>query len=97
MEVEHISGDFEDHRLREELRSCQHFLVNSELERAKHKRFKYSVENINAKNIDENLDQFFNNLKFAAKINLAFGFNLRNLEDGGLRYFYAHEKKTLLG
>ena len=29
-------------------------------------------------------------------MNLAFGFILRNIEDGGLRYFYAHENNTLL-
>ena len=39
VEVEHIVGDVEDHRLREELRSCQHFLVDSKLERARHKVF----------------------------------------------------------
>ena len=33
--LEHIVGDVEDHRLTEELRSCQHFLVDSELERAR--------------------------------------------------------------
>ena len=32
VDVEHIVGDVEDHRLREELRSCQHFLEDSELE-----------------------------------------------------------------
>ena len=37
VDVEHIVGDVEDHRLREELRYCQHFLVDSELERARHK------------------------------------------------------------
>ena len=31
VDVEHVVGDVEDHRLREELRSCQHFLVESEL------------------------------------------------------------------
>ena len=31
VDVEHIVGDVGDQRLREELRSCQHFLVNSEL------------------------------------------------------------------
>ena len=36
VDVEHIVGDVEDHSLREELRSCQHFLVDSELERARH-------------------------------------------------------------
>ena len=32
VDVEHIVGDVADHSLREELRSCQHFSVNSELE-----------------------------------------------------------------
>ena len=35
-------------------------------------------------------------MKSAAKVNLAFGFILKNIEDGGLRYFYAHENNTLL-
>ena len=39
VDVEHIVGDVEDHRLKEELRSCQHFLVDSEIERARHKIF----------------------------------------------------------
>ena len=46
--------------------------------------------------MNENLDPFFNNLKCAAKVNLAFGFILKNIEDGGFRYFYAHESNTLL-
>ena len=36
-------------------------------------------------------------MKFAAKVNLVFSFILKNTEDGGLRYFYAHETNTLLG
>ena len=44
VDVEHIVGDFEDHRLREELRSCQHFLVDSELKGARHKVFNYAQE-----------------------------------------------------
>ena len=44
--LEHIVGDVEDHRLREELTSCQHFLVDSELERARHKVFNYAVETL---------------------------------------------------
>ena len=39
---------------------------------------------------------FFNNLKCAAKVNLAFGFILKNIEDGGFRYFFAHENNTPL-
>ena len=30
VDVEHIVGDVDDHKMREELRSCQHFLVDSE-------------------------------------------------------------------
>ena len=85
MDVEQIVGDNEDHRLREELRSCQHILVDSELERARHKVFNYAVETLNETIMNEKLDHFFNILKCAAKVNLAFGFILKNIEDGGFR------------
>ena len=94
--LEHIVGDVEDHILREELRSCQHFLVDSELERARNKVFNYAVETLNETIVNEKLDHFFNNLKCAAKVNLAFGFILKNIEDGGFRNFYAHENNTRL-
>ena len=96
VDVEHIVGDVEDHRLREELRSCQHFLVDSELERARHKVFNYAVEALNITIVNEKLDHLLNNLKCAAKMNLAFGFILKKIEDRGFRYFYAHENNTLL-
>ena len=96
VDVEQIVGDVEDHSLRKELRSCQHFLVDSELERARHKVFNYAVETLNETIVNEKLDHFSNNLKCAAKVNLAFGFILKNIEDGGFRYFYAHKNKTLL-
>ena len=95
MDLKHIVGDVEDQSLREELRSCQHFLVDSELERARHKVFNYAVDTFNKTIVNEKLDRFFNNLKCAAKVNLAFGFILKNIEDGGFRYFYAHENNTL--
>ena len=95
MDVEHIEGDVEDDRLREELRSRQHFLVDSELERLRHKVFNYAVEALNEPIVNKKLDHFFNNLKCEAKVNLAFGF-LKNIEDGGFRYSYAHENNTLL-
>ena len=96
VDVEHIVGDVEDDILREELRSCRHFLVDSELERARHKVFNHAVETLNETIVNEKLDHFFNNLKCAAKVNLAFGFILKNIENGGFRYFYAHENNTLL-
>ena len=85
--LEHIVGDVEDQSLREELRSCQHFLVDSELERARHKVFNYAVETLNETIVNEKLDHFFNNLKCAAKVTVAFGFILKTIEDRGFRYF----------
>ena len=96
VDVEHIARDIEDHRLREELRSCQHFLVDSELERARLKVFNYALENLNAEIVDKKLDHFFNNLKCAAKLNLGFRFILKIIEGEGFRYFYAQETNTLL-
>ena len=77
--VEHTVEDVEDHSLREELRSCQHFLVDSELERARHKVFDYAVETLNEKIVNEKLDHFFNNLNCAATVNLTFGCILKNI------------------
>ena len=87
VDVEHILGDVEDHRLREELRFCQHFLVDSEPEEARHKVFNYAVETLNETIVNEKPDHFFNKLKCAAKVNLAFGFILEKIEDGGCRCF----------
>ena len=66
--VEHIVGDVEDQRLREELPSCQHFLVDSELERARHKVFNYAVKTLNETIVNEKLDNFFNKLNCTAKV-----------------------------
>ena len=74
MDVEHIVGVVEDHRLRDKLCSCQHFLVDSELEREGHKLFNYAVETLQETIVNDKIDHFFNNLKCAAKVNLAFGF-----------------------
>ena len=55
------------------------------------------METLNETIVNEKPDRFFRNLKCAAKIKLAFGFILKNIEDGGFGNFYAHENNTLLG
>ena len=85
VDAEHIVGDVEGHKMREELRSCQHLLLDSKLERARHKVFNYAMENLNAEIVYEGIDHFFNNLRYAAKVNLVFGFILRKIEDRGFR------------
>ena len=69
--------DIDDDSLLEELRACEHFLVDSDFERGRHKVFNYAVERLNTEIVIDKLDIFFNNLKCAAKVNLAFGFILK--------------------
>ena len=46
--------------------------------------------------LNDKLDYAFKEPKCAAKVNLAFGFVLKNIEDGLCRYFYAHENNTIM-
>ena len=58
--------------------------------------FNFAVNNLTAQVIEENLDRVLDEIKCVAKLNLALGFILKNIEDGKFRYFYAHENNTLL-
>ena len=58
--------------------------------------FNFAVDNLTAQVIEEKLDRVLDKLKCVAKLNLALGFILKNIEDGKFRYLYAHENNTLL-
>ena len=94
--VEDIVGDVDDQSLREELQSCRHFLVDSEIQKGRHSVFIFAVNNLAAQVIEEKLDRVLDKLKCVAKLNLALGFILTIIEDAKFRYFYAHENNTLL-
>ena len=96
IDVEDIMGDVDHQSLREELQSCRYFLVDSELQKGRHSVFNFAVKNLTAQVIEEKLDRVLDKLKCVAKLNLALGFILKNIEDGKFRYFYAHENNTLL-
>ena len=97
VDLEDIVGDVDDQSLREELQSCRHFLVDSEIQKGRHRVFNFAVNNLKAQVIEEKLDRVLDKLKCVASVNLALGFILKNIEDGKFRYFYAHENNTLLG
>ena len=82
--------------LKEELQACQHFLVDSELEKGRHSVFSFAMSTFDNSLINKKLDLVFSGLKCAAKVNLAFGFVLKNVEDGSCRFFYAHKNNTLM-
>ena len=89
-------GNVDDQSLREELKSRRHFLVDSEIQKGRHSVFNFAVNKLTAQVIEEKLDRVMDKLKCVAKLNLALGFTLKNIEDRKIRYFYAHENNTLL-
>ena len=96
IDVEDIVGYVDDQSLREELQSCKRFLVDSEIQNGRHSVFNFAVNNLTAQVIEEKFHRLLDELKCVAKLNLALGFILKNIEDGKFRYFYAHENNTLL-
>ena len=86
----------DDAYLKEEFQACQHFLVDSELEKGRHRVLNFAMSTFDNSLIFKKLDLVFNGLKCAAKVNLAFGFVLKNFEDGSCRFFYTHENNTLM-
>ena len=85
IDVKDIVGDVDDQSLREELQSCRHFLVDSEIQKGTHSVFTFAVNNLTAQVIEEKLDRVLDKLKCVAKLNLALGFILKNIEDGKFR------------
>ena len=86
------TDEFDDTELKEELRICQHSLVDSELEKGV---FIFNLSAFHNSPLNETIEDVFTELKDAAKVNLALGFVLKSIENGTCRYFYAHENKIL--
>ena len=74
-----ILNEVDDADLKEKMRSCQHFFVDSRVKQVGHKVFNYA-EKPRAAKVDGQFDHFFNNLKCAA-----FGTLVKDTEDGGFR------------
>ena len=96
IDVEDIVGAVDDQSLREELESCKHFLTDIEMENGRHRVFNFAMSSFDVSFLNDKLDYVFKELKCAAKVNPAFGFVLKNVEDGMCRYFYAHENNTIM-
>ena len=94
--VEDIVGEVDDQSLREELQSCRHFVVDSEIQKGRHSVFNFAVNNLTAQVVEEKLDRLLDKLKCVAELNLALGFILKNIGDRKFRYSDAHENNTLL-
>ena len=96
IDVEGIVGEVDNQSSREELESCKHFLTDTEMENGRHRVFNFAMSSFDRSLLNDKLDYVFKELKCAAKVNLAFGFVLKNIEEGMCRYFYAHENNTFM-
>ena len=94
--VEEIVGDVDDQSLGEVLESCKHFLTDTEMEIGRHRVCNFAKSPFDQSLLNDKLDYVFKELKRAARVNLAFGFVLKDMEDGMCRYFYAHENNTIM-
>ena len=66
------------------------------MENGRHRVFNFAMSSFDMSLLNDKLDYVFKQLKCAAEVNLAFGFVLKNFEDGMCRYFYAHENTTIM-
>ena len=96
IDAEDIVGDVDDQSLREEFESCKHFLIDTEMENERHRVVNFGMSSFSISLLNDKLDYVFMQLKCAAKVNLAFGFVLKNIEDGMCSYFHAHENNTIM-
>ena len=55
VDLDNTINELDDTELKEHFRLCQGFLVDSELEKARHKVFKHSKDILNPKKLDKNI------------------------------------------
>ena len=66
------------------------------MENGRHRVFNFAMSPFDMSLFNDKLVYVFEELPCAAKLNLAFGFVLKNVEDGLCRCFYAHENNTVI-
>ena len=74
-------GKNEDNSLKEVLETRKGFLVDNESENGRHRVYNFVMDTLDPKSLLEKLDNMFDSLKSAAKLNVAFGFVLKNVDD----------------
>ena len=66
------------------------------MENGRHRIFNFATLSFDIPLLNNKMDCVFEELKCAAKVDFAFGFFLKNIEDGICRYFYAHKNHTIM-
>ena len=95
--VTQLVGVIDNKSTTDELRTCEHFFVDSEMENRRHRVVNFAMNILDGHTLTQKLVRVIDKLKCAAKLNVSFGFVLKNVEDGTCRYYYAHENKHFDG
>ena len=66
------------------------------MERGRQRVFNLAMNILDTHTLSQKLDKVFKKLECVAKLNVAFGFVLKNVDDGIFRFYYAHEKNFLM-
>ena len=85
IDVTQLVENVDDISLKEDLETCKHFFVDSEIEKGRHRVYNFAMDTLEPKNPLEKLYVVFDSLKCASKLNVAFGFVLKDTEDGSCR------------
>ena len=96
VDVTQLVGKIDNESLKDKLKIRKHFLVDFEMENRRHWVFIFAMDILDAHTLSQKLDTVSEKLKCGAKLNVAIGFALKNVEDGTCRYLYAHENNSLM-
>ena len=75
----------------------QQFLFDWKLEQGDHVTFNFALESFSIEKLNSKLNDVFSHLKYAAKVNVAFGFVMKNIDDSRCRFVYPQGKNSMLG
>ena len=93
VDVTQILGGIDDESVKEELETCQQFLVDSEMNDGGKSVFNFALDVLDAHTFRQKQDIVFEKFKCAANLNFAFQFVHKIVEDGTCRYYYANGKQ----
>ena len=85
--------DKNNEQLQQELSACQNFFDNTEMKSGRHPVFNFKLSELNLNEIKKKSKEVFQKSNCAAKVNLALGFILRNVDTDKYWYLYANENK----
>ena len=70
----HLMGDVDESSMKDEIETCKHFLMDSELDNGRRRVWNFAMETLYPKSLLEKLDVVFRNLEIEAKLNVTFAF-----------------------